>query len=255
MKTPKDLKKHVSERIQYCWGESVMIFFVTAGAFSVFIIAWIIINSVSGAITNVYDIILSVVMELILLWLVLTPFAYGVRWYMIQQVRGESVPARGIFSCYLSLSRMFKILRLDLAITLLKLCIILPAAASAGAAYYMLTKGGNTLLYCAAAAFMLIFAALIVLYVIIGIRYSLISFIYVLKPDRPFKGLLAESRELMKGKIRYCVRILLSLTGSLIPCVLIFPAVFIVPYLQMVYTAMINEMIRQEERYADYEAG
>ena len=222
---------------------------------AVFIIAWMIINGISDALVNTYDVVLSVIMELILLWLVFTPFSYGVKWYRIQQMRGQMVPARGIFSCYMSMSRMMKIFRLDLVIVLRKLCVILPAAAAAGAVYYILTKAGNIILYCAAAAFMLICAGLLILYAVISIRYSLVSFIYVLDPEVSVRDLIRESKRLVKNRIGYCAGILLSAAWLLIPCLLIFPMVFIVPYMQMVYTAMINEIIRQEARYADYEAG
>ena len=255
MKNSRKLKQHASARIKYCWGESVMIFFITVGGFAAFIITWMIINNISGAITNLYDIIVSSVMEMLLLWLVFTPFSYGVKWYRIQQIRGQQVPARGIFSCYMSMSRMLDVFCLDIAITLRRLGVIIPAAAAAAAAYYLYANGGNIILYCAAAAFMLIFAGLLVLYVAADIRYSLIIFAYVLKPDVPIKDLIRESKRLVKGKTGYCIKVMLSLTGLFILCLLIFPAVFIVPYMQMVYAAMINELIRQEEIYADHEAG
>ena len=255
MKNYKEIRQHVNVRLKYCMGESFMIFFITAGALAAFVMLWMIITGMFVMFTDPYVTALSVIAGLILMWLVFTPFKYGVKWYRIQHVRGQSVPARGIFSCYMSLSRLLKMFRVDFGITMRKLCVILPAAASAGAAYYMLQGERNILLYCVSAAFMLISAGLLILYIILNIRYSLVSFIYVLEPDIPIKTLIRESKRLVKGRISYCVKILLSAAWLIIPCLLIFPAVFIVPYIQMVYTAMINEMIRQEERYADYVAG
>lgn len=238
-----------------------MILFITVGGFAAFIIAWLVIIGLSGSITNTgsivrpYSTILSVIVGSVLLWLIYTPFSYGVKWYKIQQVRGQSVPARGIFSCYMSLSRLMKVIQLSFIITVRKLCVIIPAAAFAGAAYYILANGGNIILYCTSASFMLIAAVLLFLYLIMNIRYALVSYIYVLKPDISIKILTSESRRLLKGRIVYCLKILLSVSWLIIPCLMIFPAVFIVPYIQMVYTAMINEIIRQEESYADYESG
>ena len=232
-----------------------MIFFITVGALAAFIIIWMIITGTLVGFTDPFGVAAAVLTELIILWMAFTPFEYGVKWYRIQQVRGQSVPARGIFSCYLSLSRMLRVFHLNLILTVRKLAVLVPAAASAGAAYYMLTKGGNIILYCAAASFMLVSAGLLILYVILDIRYSLIAFIYVLGPDIPIQTLIKESKRLVKGRISYCVKILLSVSWLLIPCLFIFPTVIILPYIQMVYTAMINEIIRQEEQYADYETG
>ncbi|MCH5349372.1 MAG: DUF975 family protein [Oscillospiraceae bacterium] len=259
MKNTRKLKQHVSARLKYCWVENCTIFFITAGVLSAYTILCAMITDLSGAAAVPYKTIIAAVIGIILLWLILTPFSYGVKWYRIQQVRGQTVPARGIFSCYLSLSRMLNVIRLSFVIAIRKLCIIAPIAASAWAARYLFARGNltdrNILLYCAAAAFMLIAAGLTVIYIIISIRYAPIPYIYVLETDIPVKTLIRESKRLVKGKMLYCVKVMLSVIWLIIPSLLIFPMVLILPYVRMVYTAMINEIIRQEERYADYEAG
>ena len=107
--------------------------------------------------------------------------------------------------------------------------------------------GQDSFLYTASSALFLLLAAIgFCLFTVLGLKYAPVPYLYALEPDSSPKEIIAKSKRLMKYNSRYIIDTMCSVAVWLVPCILIFPMVFIVPYIQMVYTAAINEIIEQD---------
>lgn len=257
MKKPKELKKQVLERLVCCWGESCAVFLIILGDMLVVALAVMLIYDYFMNFSNTaFPVWLAAAMTAMLaagLWLAVAPFAYGVRWYRIQQIRGNAVFARSMFSCYASWKKMLQVFKLNSMLTLRRFPAFILICGAVAAEFYMVNKAGmvmerDSLLYAASIVLMLLLSAIgFCLYMVLGLKYAPAPYLYALEPDSSPKEIIAKSKRLMKNNSRYILEAMGSMTGWLLPCILIFPMIFIVPYSQMVYTAAINEIIEQDE--------
>lgn len=242
-----------------CWGENCAIFFITLGGLSAAVLAWLLtadfltvtgFAGVSEKRINLSDgkILAVTAAMLVLIWLISTPFSYGVKWYRIQQVRGNSVHARSVFSCYSSFKRMGQIFRLNSVLLSKKLVFVVPAAAVLAAGIFLLNnfrerEEKEMVFSIAAVLFLMIAAGIFCAMIIFNMKYAAVPFLFALEPDKPPVYLIEKSCRIIKGHTDYLIETLLSLAVWLVPCIIFFPAIFIFPYLQMVYTGAINELI------------
>lgn len=257
MKKPKELKKQVLERLVCCWGESCTVFLIISGELLAVALALMLIYDyfINFSSTSLPVWIAAAMTTLLSagLWLAIAPFAYGVRWYRIQQIRGNAVFARSMFSCYASLKKMLQVLKLNSMLTLRRLPSFILIFGAVFAEFYAVNKADTVIerdsfLYAASIAFMLLLAAIgFCLYMALGLKYAPVPYLYALEPDSSPKEIIAKSKRLMKNNSRYIFETMGSMAGWLLPCILIFPMIFILPYSQMVYTAAINEIIMQDE--------
>ncbi|MDE6595007.1 MAG: DUF975 family protein [Oscillospiraceae bacterium] len=258
MKKPKELKKHVLERLMCCWGESCAVFFIISGELAVVALAVMLAYDYLEDFSSVdFPVWLAAGITALLaagLWLAVAPFAYGVRWYSIQQIRGNAVFARSMFSCYASLKKMLQVLKLNSILTLRRLPAFILICGAVFAEFYMVNEAGmvigqDSVLYTASAVLMLFLAAIgFCFYMVLGLKYAPVPYLYALEPASSPKEIIAKSKRIMKNNSRYIVETMCSMAGWLLLCILIFPMVFILPYSQMVYTAAINEIIEQEDK-------
>ncbi len=262
MKTVKEIKQSVTKRLRHCWGENLAIFFLTAGGLAAAVLAWmaavdfIAVSSGDKIPESHIDLsdgtILAVTAAaLLLLWAAAEPFLYGIKWYRLQQIRGNSVHARSIFSCYSSRKRIIQVYRLCLTLYIKRLYFTLPLAAALCSGIYLAYKigaeGGGTLYSAAVVLVLLLAACLICAAAVFNFKYSLAPYLFVLDTDAPPKELIKRSTELTQGKQGYMADVMLTAMRWLPPCLLVFPALFVVPYLNMMYTAAINEIILDGE--------
>ena len=258
MKKPKELKKHVLERLMCCWGESCAVFFIISGE----------LLAVALAVMLAYDYLedfsrtnfpvwlaagITALLAMVL-WLAVAPFTYGVRWYSIQQVRGNAVFARSMFSCYASLKKMLQVLKINGILILRRLPAFILVFGAVFAEFYMVNEAGrvvgqDSVLYTVSAVLMLFLVAIgFCLFILLGLKYAPVPYLYALEPASSPKEIIAKSKRIMKNNSWYIIETMGSMAGWLLPCILIFPMVFILPYSQMVYTAAINEIIEQEDK-------
>lgn len=248
--------------MRYCWGENTAIFFITAGGAAAVALAWFMttdfliclgladhssrrVDLSSGAVIAV------TAAALILLFGIAEPFRYGVKWYRLQQVRGNSVHAGSMFSCYGSWKRAGQIFRLDAYLFARRLYFTVPLAALLAAGIFFahrIETAENSVASSAAAVLVfLLTGSVICAAAAFNSRYSAAAYLFVLDPDAPPKKLVNKSIEITKGRSDYLVEALLSSAIWLPLCVFVFPLVFAVPYMQMIRTAAVNEIILSGE--------
>lgn len=262
MKTVKELRQTVLQRLRYCWGENTAIFLISAGGIAAVALAWFMTTDFliasgftdqSGPRADLSNwIVLTVTAAaLILLFGIAEPFRYGVKWYRLQQVRGNAVHARSIFSCYGSWKRAGQIFRLDAYLFVRRMYFAVPLIALFAAGVYLVNRieaSGNSVAYSAAAVLVLLLAgSIICASAAFNCKYSAAGYLFVLDPDAPPKELIDKSVRLSKGRSDYLIEAMLSSAIWLPFCVLVFPLIFALPYMKMIYTAAVNEVILSEE--------
>lgn len=263
MKNVKQLKKDAFERMRRCWAECCAVFFITVGGLSALVLAWL----MTGDFLLVTDMALSAdktvdlsnkfmlsatIALLTLLWMLVTPFEYGLKWYRMQQINGNAVPLRSIFSCYTSFGKFIQVMNLNGMLTLRKALIFIPLAAVEAAAVYMthrIGRSGNAAAYSTALVFILLLTAgLFCLYKALCLKYAAAPYIYVTEPELPAAEIVEKSKRVMENNGNYLFETARSMLLLVAFCLLIFPTAFILPYMQMVYTAAIAEIINSNEK-------
>lgn len=263
MKNAKELKKHAISRLNCCWGEVVFIFFIKVGGITAFLLAWALTANflkVSGVVDFngiVFDlsngVLLAVtIFSVIALWAVYTPFDYGAKWFKLQQIRGKSLNARGIFSCYSSEKRVMQVLKLNGLVMLGKLAVFLPLCGLAILGFYIfgnIRAGGSdgAISVVSSVCIQLLISCMLCLLWAINLKYAAVPYLYALDPECPPKEIIRKSKLILKDNPNYLVESLLSLAWWIIPALMIFTLVFIIPYFQMVHTAAVNELIEAYE--------
>lgn len=250
------------------WGENCAIFFITLGGIAAAVLAWSMLADflvVAGyaerssgifVLTDTTMLIVTLVV-LVLAWIIATPFSYGVKWYRIQQIRGNSVHAKSIFSCYTSLKKSMQVYKLSLILGINRLYVIIPFAMIIGIGVYMINEiekmGGGIFSNIAVVCLLLFTGLAFCVYTMFNVRYAAVPYLYALEHDAPPSELIKKSERIMKNKSDYMSETILSLVGWLVPCLFVFPIVFTVPYMNMVYTAAINEIIENDGKPDDAE--
>ncbi|MBQ8786596.1 MAG: hypothetical protein IJZ61_03065 [Oscillospiraceae bacterium] len=252
MKNVTELKESVGSRMKKCWGESCAFFFISVGGIAVAAFAWyltadfLLTMGIIDSYTNSFLIIITFII-LLLLWVITVPYKYGLRWYRLHQVRGHSVHGKSVFSCYFSAKRMFQVYKLSILLFLKRSVLLVPLAAIIGTEIYLITSFGSnnsSLGYNLVVVVLLMLSVVLyIAYNVINIKYAIAPYIFALGFDRPATEIIAESVRFTKEKRGYMVEVLRNCAFMLIPCVFIFPIIFVIPKMMMIYTAAINEII------------
>lgn len=252
MKEFKELKKSIEPRMKRCWGECCALFFISAGGIAAGVFAWYltmnylltvqIINSMNDPIS-----LLAALGVFVFMWLISVPYRYGVRWYRLQQVRGHSVHAKSVFSCYFSTKRMFQVYRMSLMLFLKKSIFLAPFLCLLGAAINLITRLNSnsisTVYNILVVVLLMLSVVAYIAYNVVNVKYASAPYIFVLGFDRPAKEIISDSVRFTKDWQGYMVEVLRNCAFMLLPCILIFPMIFVIPKMMMIYTAAINEMV------------
>ncbi len=267
MKNIKELKKGIAPRMRRCWGESCAIFVISAGVLTAAVFAWyltmnflISINVIEDAADSFMLLVTAAIA--VVMWIITLPYKYGVRWYRLQQVRGHSVHAKSIFSCYFSAKKMLQVYKLSVLLILKKIILLIPFIIFLGAAIFLIIKfneiGGGIAYNLAVVTLLMLSVVVYLTYTIVNIKYAAAPYIFALGHDRPAAEIIKESVQFTRGRQGYMIEVLRNCAVMLIPCVLVFPMFFVLPKMMMLYTAAINEIIEkgfEEDKLVSMERG
>lgn len=252
MKNIKELKENVDLRMKRCWGENCALFFIALGGLIVaFFAVYITVNFLvaTGEIESITDLkALGVAAAIFLVvWVIAVPYHYGERWYRLQQIRGHSVHAKSIFSCYFSVKRLFQVYKLSTLLFLKRSVIRLPFAILICLTGYHIIKldevESSTGYNLAVVVLIMLAVVSFIAYTIINFKYAAVPYIFALGFDRPAKEIIKESARFTRNKLGYLIHALMNCAFMLIPCIAVFPTAFVVSRVMMIYTAVINEVI------------
>jgi len=252
LKNVKELKESLAPRMRRCWGESCAIFVISAGGYTAAVFAWylamdflISVNVIEKA-TDGFMLVVTAAI-IVVMWIITLPYKYGVRWYRLQQVRGHSVHAKSIFSCYFSAKKMLQVYRLSIMLFLKKTVLLIPLVILIGTGIFLIirfnTESDSIIYNLVVGALLTLSVVVYIVYTIINVQYAAAPYLFALGHDRPAGEIIKESVCFMRGNHAYMVAILRNCALMLIPCVMIFPMFFVLPKMMMLYTGAINEII------------
>ncbi len=252
MKNIKELRQSTSERMKRCWGENCALFFISAGGITAALFAGYLVMNFFVAIgvaerMNEPLVLVVAAVIFLLMWIIAVPYKYGARWYRLQQARGHSVHAKSVFSCYFSSKRLMQVYKLSILLTLRKFILLIPFLLFISSALvliiYISSEGGGAGQNIAVVVLIMLAVCAYLAYTVLNMKYAAAPFLFALGHDRPARDIINESIHFMKGTQRYMIEMLRTCGIMLIPCIMFFPMVFIVPRVTMLYTAAINEII------------
>lgn len=186
-----------------------------------------------------------------LLIVAMMPLKYGICWYYAQAAEGRNVPASCFFSCYMHPEHFRKTLKLGLSVWAHKIAVLIPtgaaAALCAAVSVKMLRSGSSILLNTVVLALMLLLATAAALFCIwYTVRYELVPYIYADCPDKSVKEIIALSG-ICSGEARlYLIKTMFSFIPWTACCILIFPLIYIVPYVSMAFAIAVSDIISED---------
>lgn len=267
LKNGQQLKKNALDRLSLCWGETTGIFFMNFGYALLIFVSCIGIALMTIGINNLYKIktdglanekIIKVIIYstvfIVISCIIKIPFNFGKCWYMLQNAKGNTVQASSLFICYTSKKRFFTTIQMEIVLSIKKILFGVPLIAIGVLEFLlwdMIIEKYGSFWYTVSIVFIILTACcLLAVYYIFTLRYRLVPYIYALNPDIPSKEIIKTGEKMMYGRETYMIEIIMSMVKWFIPCILIFPAIFIVPNMMLTYSGAVNEII--ENYYSDY---
>ncbi|MGN0585891.1 MAG: hypothetical protein ACI4JF_01280 [Oscillospiraceae bacterium] len=261
MKKPSELKKLAFEKLTDCWCECIALFLVELGSLAVCILSFLLIvqflysrGTIGHGVDSIFvkggiGVYAAFAGMLILFSILGAPLKYGKKWFFIQTIRGNSVPASCFFTCYMHKEHYGRIFLLEAKITLRKLAALAPAAAVGCVIVYIAgrlykSSGGSGSYTIIMVLLTLIFSGMLFLYLYFSRRYFLASYIYAINPKKSTDRIIKESCEAVSGYQGYLNEILASFSGWILACVAVFPAMYVIPYLMMTFSLAANDLIK-----------
>ncbi len=266
LKGSQQLKKNALDRLSVCWGETTGIYFMNFGYVLLIFVIWIAIALLTVGITNLYSlktdgilavklvkIIIYTVFLLIVSYIIKIPFNFGKCWYLLQNAKGNSVQASSLFTCYTSSKRFFDTIKIEVILAIKKILFGIPLIFIGLLEIFLwniIIEKYGAVWYTVSTVFIILTACcLVAVYYIFTLRYRLVPYIYAQNPDRSSKEIIKNGEKMMYGRESYMIEIIMSMVKWFIPCILIFPSIFIIPYMMLVYSGAVNEII---ENYSDF---
>lgn len=264
---PKEMKKYAMGRLSDSWGLAVIVILTIIVIYIAFMLMEMSIyfflqsnGTIEASDYRLFPdnngmIIISVA-RMILGYLVMVPAMMGAKWWYLHAVRGERNSIHSMFVCYMNPQIYLKTVAVKSIIAVMGIVAALPVLFCAYLIYRLLKDfmgGGDsdhtlTVIMAFFAAVLLICLSL--LYLLFILKFALVDYIYVLNPDLKILDIIRASNRVMKDRRRPLVELVVSFTGWILLCVLIFPALFVVPYFAMSFTVCINRII-EESRILD----
>lgn len=252
----KEIRKKALNRLSYYWVEAEFLFLIAFGLPAVFLAAAYVLillfSPYSEAVMIPPDMSFflnafrssSVVKAAVfsmpaLLFILLSPLFYGVKWCYYQAAQGKNAPVSGAFYGYYSARKWIKAVLLSLIVMLRKLVYLIPIGAVGGAVYYIYinlmsnTRSGffKVLL---TVGIILVALGLTLIYMISTVKYQLIPYIFAEESEKPILEIYHRGIAAMSGskgrfaamQVWFVPMLTLSLTGYL--------GMFVIPYYCMV---------------------
>ena len=256
LKTVGELKKSAYNHLGDCWGECAAIFFMVCGVCTAIAAAFALAMLFIDGTAKPEQLFKNRSLEfyalcggiLLIIALISIPFKYGISWYLLQQVRGNAVPLSCIFSCYTSQKRLIQTIALEIGTLLRKSVVGIPLVGFGiveirVAAAALRNIESKLIFTVIAAVLVLLLACMTALYLVFAMRFFLVPYIFASDSDKKISEIISESEKIMYGKELYLAELYFSFSGMSLFCLLIFPAIFFIPFIRMTTAAAAAEII------------
>lgn len=195
-----------------------------------------------------------------LLVIAMIPLKYGICWYYAQAAEGRNVPASCFFSCYMHPEHFRKTLKLGLSVWAHRLVVLIPsgavAALCAAVSVKTLRSASSILINTVVLALMLLLAtAAVFLCIWNTVRYELVPYIYAAFPDKSVSEIIGISAKCSGEARLYLINTMFSFIPWAISCIMIFPTIYVVPYISMAFAIAVANIISEDEANKTADSG
>ena len=260
LKRSSDIKNEARKRLMGCWAESVSMLLINMSIAVITVLSMLLVVKFCytfGIIDFDIDHIVSqgspvffiaVVIVVTLITFLKSPLNYGCSWFYMQSMLGRQAPASSIFGCYTNKDMCKRVFSLHFQVSIRKFAMFMPVClliiGQLLAAEHILVNTKDSFIYSVIiCCFVLVSAGAAFAYILLTMRYSLVKYIYALNPEKPLQLVIKESVKCMAGNESYILEIFMSMGLWIASCILIFPAFYAVPYINMVSAATAKELI------------
>ncbi|MGN1088952.1 MAG: hypothetical protein ACI4Q6_01005, partial [Huintestinicola sp.] len=182
------------------------------------------------------------------------PLFFGVRWFFWQASGDNGVmPISSVFACYSDRKSVFRCVLLRIKMDASRL---FPVMVLAGTVVLDLILGGKLIRASGAlgvkiaviAGSSVIIIGVVLLLLADSVKHILVGFIMASNPDDSAKEILAVSRKTVNKSYSSMLMLYLSLFGWLASCLLVFPVLFVKPFLLMITAVYFRETLADDEK-------
>lgn len=257
-----DFKKAAHTALNDCWCECVCIFLVVlGGAIAIALAALLVIQFLYtyGIIENSIMTIFSsggvkfyciIAIALLIICILAIPLKYGISWYYIQALDSRHVPASCFFSCYTNKKQHIRTTLTGLAVMGLRLAVALPVAlciiftVRLAISAVNSSSGATFMITFVCCCLVLLIACLLFGYMIYSMHFTLVPYIYAMNPEKSVKDIISDSFKIIRRREFDLMEVLFSFTGWLALSLLIFPIIYVAPYMSMTFAAASVKLIK-----------
>lgn len=259
----KKIKENAVSILSKCCAEAAFISLLNCGTFCTFYIAVILAGKLTGAHTadsflpvfSSYPpaFIAAALLLMLTAYLSVTPLYFGIRWFFWQASGGNIMPLSSLFACYSSSETVLRCLKIKIVTDMRKLTLLLIFC---GMGYIEVTLGKRLQEYSGeskAAEMAVILGCvvmgicMIILFFVFNLKYIPVGYLLAGNPDSEPEEILSESAAMVNKKKGFMLSFYLSFAGWLALCLLVFPILFVAPYMSMVTALMIRENVSESE--------
>jgi hypothetical protein len=260
IKKIKEIRAAARRQLAGCWCECTCSLMLFAGIVAAVGLAWIVVmrylytfGYIGFGISEIIEkapvgfYLVSGVAAL-LIAILLMPLKYAVCWYYAQAAEDRYVPAECFFSCYKNAKHFKQTTAMGVLVWVCKLPGLI-AVAAVGFLCTVIYKNTVKADYGTLAEniiltlLILVMVLSVIAYVTFSMRFRLVPFVYAAFPDKPVFEVIKLSTEYTKGSAVYLTQTLFSFVPWLVLCVMVFPLLYVVPYMFMTFTAAANKVI------------
>lgn len=251
----RKVKANAKRALKGSWGKAICIVIIVAVIITIFSLVEVLFYALLDLgvyvdpsntkgnhfddVLNISPLALAITLGVcVVAFLILSPVAVGVKRWFYRVVEGERQPISMIFDDFGPVSRFFRAvglwINLGVRIGLIALAVNLPLVAIRVVArlfnlvdFVDLNEAGLALLFLSAVLFLL--GGLLTLF--IAMRYFLVPYLYIDRPDLTQRQIFRISAACMRNRKEEVFWLFLSFIPWLLSCLLILPALFVAPYL------------------------
>lgn len=190
---------------------------------------------------------------LMVTYLAAAPLFFGIRWFFWQASGDNGVmPISSIFACYSDVKSIFRCILLRIRMDANR---SIPTAILTGTVVLDMILGGQIIdssgelwvKIAVIAGSVIIIAGVVLLFLANNVKHILVGFIMASNPDDSPKEIMAVSRKTVNKSYSSMLILYLSLSGWLASCLLIFPILFVKPFLLMVTAMFFRESLADDK--------
>ncbi len=259
MTKTSDIRKTALDRFKKCLAEVSFASVLNIGIFCAVYMFILFIGRITGAHTDDSFLpyfssfpprfVISAAIVLVSVYVLIIPLHFGIRWFYWQVSVGNLMPVSSIFACYSSSEMIMRCIKLKLKVDIQRSLLMLffgglVAVEIILASWlwkysgYNMAVGAVLIVGCTVMAL-----GIMILCFVTSMRFIPVGYLLADNPDSQDAKIIKLSKSIVNKKYTYMLRLYISVLPAAVPCLLIFPILFVLPYLYMITAVFIHESL------------